>query len=250
MQTNIFPHKPKTKVVTTLKTPFYVVASALLLSTSGLQAADAAFCKNAQDRDCFTGVFDLKDIPQDPTHKILAADFGYIDPLGKGWQTDKGAKTDGASIPKLLQPFVGSPWEKNYIRAAVIHDWYCDRHVRPWKETHKVFYSAMLASGLESRKAKLMFYAVYAFGPKWGYLIDGKPCTGTNNCINATNTFTQIPGRLNEVSNTAELKAIESIIDATENKGGLSLDELMAAADKAHPTQPMLDKLPSSEAER
>jgi len=106
----------------------------------------------------------------------------------------------------------------------------------------------MIASGLESRKAKLMFYAVYAFGPRWGYLIPGTPCKTTDNCIQAKDSvFIQIPSKLDDVSNTAELKAVETMIEVTEAKGGLSLEELMTVADKAHPKQDLLDTSSSSD---
>ncbi len=95
------------------------------LLLSGAAASALTFCRDDKDRNCFTGKFGLIDVPGDPQHKLLEADFGYVDPSGIGWQTNKGAKTDGASIPPLLQPFVGGPWEDGYIRAAVIHDWYC-----------------------------------------------------------------------------------------------------------------------------
>jgi len=106
---------------------YFIVGS---LALSSAPASAISFCKTDTDHNCFTGKFGLDEIPGDPQHKRLEADFGYIDPTGVGWQTNKGAETDGASIPPLLQPFVGSPWEDGYIRAAVIHDWYCDRHVR------------------------------------------------------------------------------------------------------------------------
>jgi len=38
---------------------------------------------------------------------------------------------------------------------------------------------------------------------------------------------------------------MEATIELTESKGGLSLDELMAVADKAHPRQDLLDSPPS-----
>ena len=35
----------------------------------------------------------------------------------------KGFLSDGASIPKLARRFVGDPFDKEYIVAAVVHDW-------------------------------------------------------------------------------------------------------------------------------
>ncbi len=225
-----------------------LTAASWMLVAHSMPASAVTFCKNNQDRNCFTGQFGLVEIPGDPKHRLLEADFGYVDQSGVGWQTNKGEPTDGASIPPLLQPFVGSPWEDGYIRAAVIHDWYCDHHVRAWRDTHRVFYNALLAGGLDKTKAKLMFYAVYAFGPSWGYTIPGHKCSETDNCIQTVgkdSVFVMLPGRYDDLGATAELKAMQAAIELTEPKGGLSLDELMAVADKAHPKQDLLDSPPA-----
>ena len=78
-----------------------------------------------------------------------------------------GTETDGASIPRVLwvshPPFTGK-----YRAAAVVHDHYCRTKSRSWKETHEVFYHAMRAGGVDERTAKVMYAAVYHFGPRWG----------------------------------------------------------------------------------
>ncbi|UIJ82409.1 DUF1353 domain-containing protein [Rhizobium leguminosarum] len=73
--------------------------AALGISLGSGSASAVAFCEAAGDRNCFTGMFGLVDIPGGPDHKLLEADFGYIDAKGVGWQTNKATKTDGASIP-------------------------------------------------------------------------------------------------------------------------------------------------------
>src|SRR5689334_10444439 len=59
-------------------------------------------------------------------HCELGADFGFIDPKGVGWQAAKGLITDGASIPPWAQPIVGKPFDESFVKAAIIHDHYCD----------------------------------------------------------------------------------------------------------------------------
>ena len=113
----------------------------------------------------------------------LGEDFGFMDPQGIGWQTKKGDKTDGASIPGWAQPFVGKPFEPAYIKAAVIHDHYCDRHVRAWKETHRVFFDALMASGVSSDLADLLYGAVYLGGPRWRDTIPGIKCPVGKQCV-------------------------------------------------------------------
>jgi hypothetical protein len=110
-------------------------------------------------------------------------EFGFVDQNGVGWQARAGLETDGASIPGWAQPIIGGQFERDYIRAAVIHDHYCDRHVRPWRQTHRVFHEALLASGVSNGKAMLMYFAVYLGGPKWVKLIEGKACQTGEICI-------------------------------------------------------------------
>jgi Protein of unknown function (DUF1353) len=112
---------------------------------------------------------------------VIKTDFRYKDPNGVEWLTKAGDKTDGATIPTWAQPFIGQPFDKMFIKAAVIHDHYCDRHVRPWRKTHRVFYDALMETGVGIAKGKLMYYAVYLAGPKWVELMPGKPCG--HNCL-------------------------------------------------------------------
>jgi len=78
--------------------------------------------------------------------------------------------TDGASIPRLLQFFVGSPWSGKYPRAAVIHDWLCssageilgtDKKLTK-KESDQVFLEMLEFLGVGSIKRHKMYFAVRA----------------------------------------------------------------------------------------
>lgn len=105
----------------------------------------------------------------------------------------------------------------------------------------------MIASGMEKPKAKLMYYAVYAFGPKWGWPKPGTECSGTENCIQTISGESIMvfkPDRYEDASLSAELKTVEELILAAEAKGGLSLEDLERAADAAHPQQELLDNKP------
>lgn len=123
----------------------------------------------------------------------LGEDFAFKDPSGIGWKADKGNKTDGASIPAWAQPIVGEAFTESYVKAAVIHDHYCDRHVRPWRQTHRVFFDSLIASNVSVPKAKLLYFAVYLGGPKWVELIKGKPCKIGEMCINSENVSVMVP---------------------------------------------------------
>lgn len=100
--------------------------------------------------------------------------FGFTDPNGQHWEVPKGAIVDGASIPQILWSIVGSPYTGQYRKASVIHDHYCDIMARPWRAVHQAFFDASIAEGNSSSIAKLMYAAVFRWGPRWEY-VDGKP---------------------------------------------------------------------------
>jgi len=97
----------------------------------------------------------------------LTEPFAYIDPAGQRWDAPAGSIVDGASIPQIAWSFTGGPFEGKYRDASVIHDVACVQHQRDWQQVHLAFYTAMLASGVERLKAKIMYGAVYQFGPRW-----------------------------------------------------------------------------------
>jgi hypothetical protein len=92
----------------------------------------------------------------------------FIDSKGKKWTAPKGHLVDGATIPEFFQSFIGTPYGGAYVLASVIHDVAIDEKKEPWQEVHRVFYDAMLASGVEPQKASLMYMAVYEVAPRWG----------------------------------------------------------------------------------
>ena len=102
----------------------------------------------------------------------LLAPVSYFDPKGKQWVAPKDWVIDGASIPQPAWSFSGGPFEGKYRDASVIHDVGCDRKTDPWEEVHEVFYYGMLASGVESWRAKIMYAAVYHFGPRWPRVVE------------------------------------------------------------------------------
>lgn len=96
----------------------------------------------------------------------VVSDFSYVDPLGVRWSVPKGTKTDGASVPRwawsVFPPFAGK-----HLKAAVVHDYYCQVKNKPWQAVHRVFYDALRTAGVGWVSAKTMYAAVYRFGPKW-----------------------------------------------------------------------------------
>jgi hypothetical protein len=201
---------------------------------------------------CFVGTMKLVDNPADPTGKTkkLADDLYFVDPDKFVWKAGKDDITDGATIPELFQPIIGGPFEVDYLPAAVIHDHYTNKahRVRPWRDTARVFYQAMIVKGINVIKAKTMYFAVYAFGPHWDVLAKGIPCgknclfsipfeveiasdktvrlTSVAKAIPSDKQFAEEPADF-RLEHAAGLKEIEDRIAASEIRGApFSLDEL------------------------
>jgi hypothetical protein len=105
-------------------------------------------------------------LPDGRLVRLLAA-LTYLQADGTRWPVPAGVELDGASIPRFLWSLIGGPFEGRYRDASIIHDHYCVVRTRSWRDTHRMFYDAMRSSGESMPKAKIMYYAVYRFGPRW-----------------------------------------------------------------------------------
>ncbi len=116
----------------------------------------------------FVGRFVAEFSEDDDGRKVtLKEPYGFVDPAGLEWNVPDGYKTDGASVPAALWALY-PPFTGNYRSAAVIHDYFCDTMERSWQDTHEVFYFAMRAAHVDETTAKVMYSAVFLFGPRWG----------------------------------------------------------------------------------
>ncbi len=103
-----------------------------------------------------------------PDRKMkLHENIKFTDSSGEQWLAPKGWVVDGASIPRIFWTLIGPPFVGDYRRASVIHDYYCDVKTKPWKTVHRMFYHASIAGDVPESKAKVMYAAVYAAGPRW-----------------------------------------------------------------------------------
>jgi hypothetical protein len=83
------------------------------------------------------------------------------------WTAPVRTRTDGATIPQPFWSVIGGPFEGKYRDAAVNHDYECCVKVHPWRKVHRMFYDGMRANDTAPWLAKLMYFAVYFFGPRW-----------------------------------------------------------------------------------
>lgn len=114
---------------------------------------------------------------------VLLGDVRFAAPDGEIWTAKKGAKIDGASIPRPFWSMIGGPFEGRFRDASVIHDYYCDHHLKTWQATAMVFYEGMRAKGVSESKALTMYYAVYAFGPHWQTVVSHRVSSGTSHGV-------------------------------------------------------------------
>lgn len=97
----------------------------------------------------------------------LLEDFVYLDPRGRAWTASKDSIVNGASIPKAFWTIAGGPLEGKYRNASIVHDEACVRMTEPSQNVHLMFYEACRCGGMGEYQAKVLYAAVYHFGPKW-----------------------------------------------------------------------------------
>lgn len=152
---------------------FFIGVFLLSCSSSLVCFTDTSFAQDLESSGHgagprFVGNLVIEDI-NDPSGRLfrLTKPFGYIDSKDIEWRAEAGAEIDGASIPRIFWPVIGSPYVGLYRRASVIHDFYIKHKFRRWQDVHRVFYDAMITAGVKKTKALFMFGAVWLFGPRW-----------------------------------------------------------------------------------
>ena len=105
-------------------------------------------------------------------------EFGFLDRNGRHWPVPSGTSVGAASIPRALRSLLGDWRQGMYREAIVVHDYYCAARSTDWPEVYRIFYQAMLVSGVPMRRAKLVYAGVYFAGPRWQNRPVNAPQTG------------------------------------------------------------------------
>lgn len=117
----------------------------------------------------------------DGRRMVLLRDFVFVEPDGMRWTAaaahvpirDDDLTIDGASIPPVFWSIVGGPYEGRYRNASIVHDAECaPPHKHRWQDVHRMFYRASRAGGTPDDTARIMFAAIWHFGPRW--TLDGE----------------------------------------------------------------------------
>jgi hypothetical protein len=143
-----------------------LLVAGLVLSSHTLIAESASDWGSYLNRP-----LDLRDlVPPDGRRFSLPHEFNYRDQDKRLWEAPTDLIVDGASIPMPFWSVIGGPFEGLYREASVVHDAGCCAQMQPWKDVHRMFYNAMRCSGVGWVKAKTMYWAVWAGGPRWTHL--------------------------------------------------------------------------------
>ena len=116
----------------------------------------------------------------DGRNMTLRENFGYVDARNRLWAAPAGSVVNGASIPAAFWTFIGGPFEGKYRNASVVHDVACSQMTATWEDVHSMFYEACRCGGVDETMAKMLYYAVYHFGPRWRPVTETRVETRTN----------------------------------------------------------------------
>jgi hypothetical protein len=159
----------------------------------------------------------------------LLSDFIFEDAKGATWNVPAGTVVDGASIPRGLWSIIGTPWTGLYREASVTHDFYCEKKSKRWEEVHRMFFDGMMANGVSSTQAKIMYAAVYRFGPRWSfqYKPDCKDCAAVPYFVDRfTPEFSQLEFEEIKKSIVEEDPSVEQIEEKADQLFNLSIRDL------------------------
>lgn len=97
--------------------------------------------------------------PRRPDFRILLATQdvrGFLIPRGYVW--------NGASIPKVVRPLIGSPFDGPFVTAALLHDFLYETHGASRTYADQLFHAELLTQGAGAVRAYTMYSAVRMFG--------------------------------------------------------------------------------------
>lgn len=143
------------------------VLAATLASLCSPKTFAQTMCANGRGR--YEGAV-VAELLRDGRAIRLRQPFTYVDACGKPWIAPTGTISDGASIPAFLWKIVGTPLVGQYRDAAIIHDWFCAVRTEPYPAVHRMFYEAMLTSGVAAGTASRFYLGVRIGGPTWDAL--------------------------------------------------------------------------------
>lgn len=105
----------------------------------------------------------IPDSPKTGAIYALACDYVFR-AIGRIFVVPAGFEFDGASIPPLLWPVIGSPFDPAFMQPALLHDWLYSSHLVTRREADVAFREQLVVNGVTDFRADLMFRAVRLAG--------------------------------------------------------------------------------------
>mgnify|MGYP001041562264 CR=1 FL=1 len=93
--------------------------------------------------------------------------FAYVRANGEAYEVPADFVCDGASIPRILWPLSGGPFEGKHRAAALVHDYLYRLFIGTRANADRVFYEGMRCCGVNVISARAKYTAVRLFGPRW-----------------------------------------------------------------------------------
>src|SRR5687767_9221624 len=112
------------KAMPTWPCEFLIVIFCILTLISGCGKEDNGPPARGQFTPANTSV---KHGVHDGLGELLDENLTFLDSSGVKWVAPKGTLTDGASVPRLLPPITDGQWDPRFLKAAVVHDAYCQK---------------------------------------------------------------------------------------------------------------------------
>ena len=98
---------------------------------------------------------------------ILTAELAYrCDRSQQVFVVPQGFVSDGASIPRVLWPIIGQPFDFRWRKEAVLHDFFyrAEHKIVSRKLADQIFYDSLRDNGLRYTKAQSMYIGLRLFG--------------------------------------------------------------------------------------
>ena len=107
-----------------------------------------------------------------PDANKLRAAYQLVSDMAVQWNgrlvnVPGGFQYDGASIPRALWTIVGNPFEPQFMRAALAHDWLYHVHTYDRQESDALFSGLLQEDGVSKAKAETMRAGIRAFGGRY-----------------------------------------------------------------------------------
>jgi hypothetical protein len=157
---------PESKFRAGLLSILTVQATQGSVSTAAAESYVGASLPSASKTSKFIGTLQLQAL-QDGRTVTTLSDISFVDSRGATWTVPKGTQVTGASIPRIAWSAIGSPLEGKFKIPSVFHEYFTTQRTRSYQDVNRMFYEALIASGVDQLEAKVLYVAVQNFGPRF-----------------------------------------------------------------------------------